>query len=192
MLKFRPLVCDEAVWKLALDKKYEEQIISTRQVSDVSLTTYNNINSHFSVICVQIQERTHASFFLSNIRKPKEWRSWHVYDESGTHTPSWLVLDNFVYFRWICEGPRWRSLLRHCATNRKGAGSIPDGVTCVLSLALEPGVDIASDRNEYQEYFLESKGGRFVGLTTLPPSSADCLEIWEPQPPRTLRACAGL
>jgi hypothetical protein len=26
------------------------------------------------------------------------------------------------------------------------------------------------------------KGGRCVGLTTLPPSCADCLEIWEPQP----------
>jgi hypothetical protein len=25
------------------------------------------------------------------------------------------------------------------------------------------------------------KGGRCVGLTTLPPSSADCLEIWKPQ-----------
>jgi len=30
------------------------------------------------------------------------------------------------------------------------------------------------------------KGGRCVGLTTLPPSCADCLEIWEPQPPGTL------
>ena len=36
------------------------------------------------------------------------------------------------------------------------------------------------------------KGGRCVGLTTLPPSCADCLEIWEPQPPGTLRACPGL
>ena len=27
------------------------------------------------------------------------------------------------------------------------------------------------------------KGGRCLGLTTLPPSCADCLEIWEPQPP---------
>jgi len=36
------------------------------------------------------------------------------------------------------------------------------------------------------------KGGRGVGLTTLPPSCADCLEIWEPQPPGTLRACPGL
>jgi len=34
--------------------------------------------------------------------------------------------------------------------------------------------------------------GRCVGLTTLPHSYADCLEIWEPQPPGTLRACPGL
>jgi hypothetical protein len=51
---------------------------------------------------------------------------------------------------------------------------------------------MASNRNEYQEYFLGGKGGRCVGLTTLPPSCADCLEIWEPQPPGTLRACPGL
>jgi len=36
------------------------------------------------------------------------------------------------------------------------------------------------------------KDGRCVGLTTLPPSCVDCLEIWEPQPPGTLRACPGL
>ena len=39
---------------------------------------------------------------------------------------------------------------------------------------------------------LGGKGGRCVGLTTLPLSCADCLEIWEPQPPGTLRACSGL
>jgi len=47
------------------------------------------------------------------------------------------------------------------------------------------------NRNEYQEYFLEGKGGRCVGLT-LPPSRVDCLEIWEPQTPGTLTACPGL
>jgi hypothetical protein len=31
------------------------------------------------------------------------------------------------------------------------------------------GVDSASNRNKYQESFLEGKGGRCVGLTTLPP-----------------------
>ena len=43
-----------------------------------------------------------------------------------------------------------------------------------------PEVDSASNRNENQVYFLGSKGGRCVELITLPPSRADCLEIWEP------------
>jgi len=55
-----------------------------------------------------------------------------------------------------------------------------------------PGVDPASNRNEYQECFLGGKGGRCVGLTTLPPSCASCLEIWEPQPSGTLRDSPGL
>jgi len=49
-----------------------------------------------------------------------------------------------------------------------------------------------TNRNEYQEYFLGGKGGRWVVLTILPLSCADCLEIWEPQPPGTLRVCPGL
>ena len=36
------------------------------------------------------------------------------------------------------------------------------------------------------------KGGWCVRLTTLQPSCAECLEIWEPQPPGTLRACPGI
>ena len=57
---------------------------------------------------------------------------------------------------------------------------------------MAPGNDSASNRNEYQEYFLGGKGGRCVGLTTLPPSCDDCLEIWGPQPAGTLRVCPGL
>jgi len=53
-------------------------------------------------------------------------------------------------------------------------------------------VDSASNRNEYQEYFLGGKGGWCVGLTTFPPSCADCLEVWEPQSPGTLRVYPGL
>jgi hypothetical protein len=44
----------------------------------------------------------------------------------------------------------------------------------------------------YQEYFLGGKGGQCVGLITLPPSCATCLEMWEPQTPATLRACTGI
>ena len=35
-----------------------------------------------------------------------------------------------------------------------------------------PGVDSASNRNEYQDHFLGGKDGRCVRLTTLPPSCA--------------------
>jgi hypothetical protein len=55
-----------------------------------------------------------------------------------------------------------------------------------------PGVHSASNRNEYQECFLRGECGRCVGLTTLPPSCADCLEIVEPQRPGTLTACTGI
>ena len=53
--------------------------------------------------------------------------------------------------------------LRCCATNRKVAGSIPAGVSGffidIKSFRSHygPVVDSASDRNEYQEYFLGVK-----------------------------------
>ena len=34
-------------------------------------------------------------------------------------------------------------------------------------------------------------GRRGVGLTTFPPLCADGLEIWETEPPATLRVCPG-
>ena len=42
-----------------------------------------------------------------------------------------------------------------------------------------PGVDSASNRNEYQEYFLGGKGGRCVRMTTTT-ILCRCHEIWEP------------
>ena len=62
--------------------------------------------------------------------------------------------------------------LRCCATNRKHAGSIPAGFSGffidIKSFRSHhgPGVDSASNRNQYQEYFLGGKGGRCVRLTT--------------------------
>jgi hypothetical protein len=52
----------------------------------------------------------------------------------------------------------WFSLLRHCATSRKVAGSIPDVVTGIIRrLHYDPLVDPASNRNEYQGYFMGVK-----------------------------------
>jgi len=62
--------------------------------------------------------------------------------------------------------------LRRCATNRKLAGSIPDGVNGIFidiksfRSHYGPGVDSASNRNEYREYFLGVKSGRCLRLTT--------------------------
>ena len=53
--------------------------------------------------------------------------------------------------------------LRYCATNQKVAGLIPAGVSGnfidIKSFRSHygPGVDSASNRNEYQEYFLGVK-----------------------------------
>jgi len=53
--------------------------------------------------------------------------------------------------------------LRCCATNRKIAGSIPAGVSGLFidiksfPSHFGPGVDSASNRNKYQEYFLGVK-----------------------------------
>ena len=47
--------------------------------------------------------------------------------------------------------------LRCCATNRKVAGSIPFGVIKSFRSHYDPGIDAASNRNEYQEHFLGIK-----------------------------------
>jgi len=56
-------------------------------------------------------------------------------------------------------GTRWRSWLKRCTTSRKVAGSIPDGVIGIFHWCdhYDPGVHSASNRNEYQEYFLGVK-----------------------------------
>jgi hypothetical protein len=46
-----------------------------------------------------------------------------------------------------------------------------------------------TDDDDDDDDILWGKGGLCIGLTTLPPSCAECLGIWEPQPPGTLWAC---
>ena len=62
-------------------------------------------------------------------------------------------------------------------------GSIPNSFTGIVhwqNPSSCPGVKSASKRNEYLEYFLGSKGNQCVRPTILPPSCANCLEIWQP------------
>ena len=74
----------------------------------------------------------------------------------------------------------------------------PDGFTAIflrhnpsghaMVLVLTQPLTEMSTRN----IWLGVKDGRCVGLTTLPPSCADCLEMWKPQPAGTLVDCPGL
>ena len=71
----------------------------------------------------------------------------------------WIYKENIC--GWGTAVAQW---LRCCATNRKVAGSIPASVTGFFSDTKKtfrshygPGVDSASNRNEYQEYFLGVK-----------------------------------
>jgi hypothetical protein len=64
-------------------------------------------------------------------------------------------------------------------------------IDLILLAVLRPWGRLSLHRNEYQEYFLGGKDGRCVRLTTLAPTCADCLKIWEPQPSGTVRACPG-
>jgi hypothetical protein len=89
-------------------------------------------------------------------------------------------------------GTRWHSWLRCCSTSRKVAGSIPNGVIGVFHWHNPSGRTMALGSTQpLTEMSTRNggKGGRCVEMTTLPPSCADCLEIWESQPPGAIRAC---
>jgi len=67
----------------------------------------------------------------------------------------------FCYFLTNIRGTAVAQWLRCCATNRKVAGSIPV-IVSVFDIKFfrshyGPGVDSASNRNEYQEYYLGVK-----------------------------------
>ena len=70
--------------------------------------------------------------------------------------------------------------LKHCATSRKVAGSILDGVTGLNPSGLT--VTLKSTQpltNEHHEYLLGGKCGRGLRLTTLLLPRAECVEILE-------------
>jgi len=80
----------------------------------------------------------------------------------------------------------YTSYAGHCPTNPKVACSIRDGINGIFHWHNLSGNTLAlvstQRRNECQEYLLERKGGRCKGLKTLPPSCADCHEMWDSQP----------
>jgi len=65
---------------------------------------------------------------------------------------AFIMLSNYHIFSNM-GGTKWGSWLRYCATSRKVAGSIPDGVigtfhSQILPAALGPRVESTSNRNK--------------------------------------------
>ena len=91
---------------------------------------------------------------------------------------------------------RWCNWLRHCAKIRKVACSIPDCTNGIFYWHNPSGHTMALGSTHSltemstKNISLGGKGGRCLGLTTLPPFCADCLEIWESHPP--VHVCNGI
>jgi len=96
-------------------------------------------------------------------------------------------------------GTRWRGWLTHFATNRKVAGSMgPLGffIVIILQAPLWPWGRLSLYRKKSTRNISCGKGGLCLGLTTLPPSCAECLKsgshnVLEPSGPvqRLLYLC---
>ena len=88
-----------------------------------------------------------------------------IITQLGLGLPSRVTCSFFpnIILQYTMLGTAVAQWLRCCATNRKVAGSIPAGVSGffidIKSFRSHygPGVDSASNRNEYQEHFLGVK-----------------------------------
>jgi hypothetical protein len=105
----------------------------------------------------------------------------------------------FVYLQvlGLQRGTRYRSWFRHCAESVKVAGSISDGVGGILHWPNPSDRTMALGSTHHLTDVCTRdiswvKGGRCVGLTTLPRLCAYCLEILWAEPPGAPRACRGL
>jgi len=115
-----------------------------------------------------------ASFQCENL---EDWQNW---------------INLFKKFCFSCT--RRLSWLRHCFTYWKVAGRFPIVLLefffdIILPTALEPWDRLSLRQKWVPEIYPGVKGGLCVGITTLPLSSIDCLEIWDAQTHGILRSC---
>jgi len=138
-------------------------------------------NRSHPVVFYNNKIKTHEIFVICTINLTKCHKYW---SHANTNKQPYYELNQFPIRYWL--------LLQ------KVAGSIPYGVIGIfcwhnpsgrtMALVLTQPLTEMSTRN----ISWGGKVGRDLGLKTLPPSHADCLEIWEPQPSGTHSACPGL
>jgi len=81
-------------------------------------------------LCVELITRPEESYWLwcvvfCDLETLRMRRPWPALGSNATAQKNYYY---YYYYYYYYGGTRWRSWLRHCATSRKVAGSIPDGV----------------------------------------------------------------
>ena len=136
-------------------------------------------------------------YFVLKRVSPFLWVDWYTSSICDFWWTYWMSFRGPLNYYWLscasCESvitlnkyTRWRVRL-----SRKFAVSIPGGVIGIFHWH-NPGSTHPLTEVSIRNISLVGKGGRCLGLTTLPPSCSDCLEIWEPQPTGNITACPDL
>lgn len=101
------------------------------------------------------------------------------------------ILCNYLFTLFLSGSTPWRSWFWHCSVSRKVAGSIFVCVTVIFHSYSPSGqtMVLGSTRPLTQMRSVWLKGSRCVGMTNLPPSCEDFLEICETQAPGNLWNC---
>ena len=90
-----------------------------------------------------------------------------------------------MYLNVVCGGT---ALQAGRSWGQSPMGSLEFFLDLILPVALWPGVNSTSDRNEYQECLTGGKGSWCIGLTTLPLQVPTVQKFWDPRSLGALRA----
>jgi hypothetical protein len=150
---------EDAVWNVVA-----REVASLRP----SIFVYTNLNEHFEKVAKTRYRRANINQRIQTERKTKKGNTFvrvsyvirYVLNSDWTKRLfSYLSISGGSFIRGTAVAQK----LTCCVTNRKVAGSIPSGVRgffIVIKYSRShygPGVDSASNRNEYQEHFLGVK-----------------------------------
>jgi hypothetical protein len=76
-----------------------------------------------------------------DVMRRAEMTGWGMYEELQNLHPFSDITNQYISIK---RGTRWRSWLRHCATNRNVAGLIPGGVIdIIVSVVIWPWVRLS-------------------------------------------------
>jgi hypothetical protein len=149
------------------------------QISFIRFTTIRPLLGRFVRTCFAHEGLVPPCVYCTDIW-PQESVQFAYFAQVSTPPPPQCL---FIVHK-VNWGTPLRTWLRHCATSLKVLGSILDDVIGIFHWHNPSSRTIALGWTRLLREMSTSniswggKDGRYVGLTTLPPSCADCNEIW--------------